>query len=85
MTTPDCSIALTSGQPIVPVFIFDREILDDLPVNDARVEFIHQTIHSLQEQLLEIGSSLVVEYGKPIEVWPKLVENYQIQKVFYQS
>jgi len=36
--------ALKSDNPVVPVFIFDTNILDKLPTKDARVEFIHNTL-----------------------------------------
>ena len=34
--------ALTSGRPVMPIFIFDTEILDSLPEDDARVTFIFE-------------------------------------------
>ena len=35
--------ALKSGHPVVPIFIFDRNILDKLQdKSDARVSFLHQ-------------------------------------------
>ncbi len=74
--------ALTSGLPVVPVFIFDREILDLLPRKDARVEFIHQTLHDLQQQLRALGSSLVVGYGKPEEIWTDWSKRFGLQAVF---
>jgi deoxyribodipyrimidine photo-lyase len=39
--------ALSSGYPVLPVFIFDDTILNDLPPNDARVNFIHRTLKKL--------------------------------------
>ncbi|MBO9571259.1 MAG: deoxyribodipyrimidine photo-lyase, partial [Chitinophagaceae bacterium] len=39
--------ALKDKNPVLPIFIFDRNILDDLPEKDSRVEFIHNTINSL--------------------------------------
>ncbi|MEO0472206.1 MAG: deoxyribodipyrimidine photo-lyase [Bacteroidota bacterium] len=73
--------ALTSGQPVLPVFIFDKHILDDLPETDARVSFIHQVLTNMNQQLVELGSSLVVRYGSPEEVWPSLIQDYSISKV----
>ncbi len=52
--------ALKSGNPVLPIFIFDSEILDSLPENDARVNFIHQNLQHLRTNLKEnFGSSLV--------------------------
>ncbi len=73
--------ALSSGQPVVPVFIFDRHILEELPEKDARVEFIHQSLTKIQAMLTKLGSSLVVKYGLPEEIWPELVREYGINLV----
>ncbi|MEL6590436.1 MAG: deoxyribodipyrimidine photo-lyase [Bacteroidota bacterium] len=74
--------ALKSGKKVIPVFIFDREILDELPQKDARVEFIHRTIEDLQNQLQELGSSMLVRYGQPLEIWPELLAEQQFQCVY---
>ncbi len=65
--------ALTSGIKVRCMFIFDKQILDALnKPNDARVEFIHQEIHNLLNQL---GSSFDVFYGNPVEIFRNLLEN----------
>ncbi len=75
--------ALKSGQPVLPLFIFDENILEDLQDRtDARVSFIHQTISELHQQLEKLGSSIIVKYGKPEEVWKDLIQEYNIEKVF---
>jgi len=74
--------ALKSGNPVLPVFIFDTEILDKLEdKKDRRVEFIYQAIHELQTQLTQLGSTLIVKYGKPAEVWKQLTDEYDIAEV----
>ena len=41
--------ALRQGKPVVPIFIFDRNILDELDEReDRRVEFIHSSLQELQ-------------------------------------
>lgn len=75
--------ALQDGKPVVPVFIFDRNILDELEdKKDRRVEFIHHSLGQLQEQLASIGSSLDVRYGFPEEIWKQLVKDYSIANVY---
>lgn len=74
--------ALQSENPVLPIFIFDRNILDLLPQKDARVEFIHDVITHIDEALKELGSSIYVAYGKPEEVWEQLTQQFDIQKVF---
>jgi deoxyribodipyrimidine photo-lyase len=74
--------ALGSGREVLPVFIFDREILDSLPRKDARVEFLHRRLGELQARLAQMGSSLVVRYGRPAEVWRALAEEYGLEAVY---
>jgi deoxyribodipyrimidine photo-lyase len=75
--------ALKSGNPIIPVFIFDKNILDMLEDKaDRRVEFIHSALEEMQEKLLKIESTLEVYYGTPIEVFETLVSKYLVEKVF---
>lgn len=74
--------ALKAEKPVIPLFIFDKEILDPLPERDARVAFIHQQLHRMQQQLRDMGSSLFVFYGQPVDIWKKLVEEHNIQQVY---
>lgn len=75
--------ALKDGEPVIPLFIFDRNILDKLEdQDDARVSFIHSRLGQLQEQLVALGSSLIVKYGKPIDVWEALINEYSVKSVY---
>jgi deoxyribodipyrimidine photo-lyase len=75
--------ALKSGRPVVPVFIFDRVILDALDDRiDRRVEFLVQEINRLHDELAKLGSTIIVRYGKPVDVWKELMEQYSIGDVF---
>lgn len=75
--------ALKSGMPVLPIFIFDTNILDELQDrNDARVTFIHREIVRLSEELKKVGSTLLVLHGNPLSLWPSLIEKYAPQAVF---
>lgn len=74
--------ALTSGQQVLPVFIFDKEILDDLPENDARVTFLHQTLTALDAELRQRGSGLWVYYGSPEAAWQEVATQFPITAIF---
>ncbi|MVM31055.1 deoxyribodipyrimidine photo-lyase [Spirosoma sp. HMF4905] len=75
--------AFKSGRPVLPVFIFDQIILDDLDdQHDRRVEFLVQEVSRLQDELAKMGSTLLVRYGKPIDVWKELLSKYTIAEVF---
>jgi deoxyribodipyrimidine photo-lyase len=75
--------ALNAGIPVLPIFIFDKHILDKLSdKNDRRVAFIHQAIMNIQLTLQQIGSSLHVIHDTPEEAFKQLTSTYQISKVF---
>jgi len=75
--------ALKSKHPVVPIFIFDSNILDELEDKaDRRVEFIHAALEEIQEKLVKTGSSLEVYHGKPADVLATLLTKYKIETVF---
>ncbi len=75
--------ALKNHDNVIPVFIFDTQILDKLEKpNDLRVQFIHQEITELKKQLTALGSDFVVEYGDTISVWKKWIQEFDIENVY---
>ena len=75
--------ALKSGNPVLPLFIFDKEILDQLQdKDDARVTFIYQTIQAIDIELHKHGSSLLVLYDKPDNAWAKLIDDFNVKTVY---
>ena len=77
--------ALESKYPVIPLFIFDVSILDNLPKNDARVGFIHESLSKINQQLQEMGSSLLVKKGKTKEVWQSLLQEFEVKEVFFNK
>ncbi|MCD0466566.1 deoxyribodipyrimidine photo-lyase [Flavobacterium sp. ENC] len=77
--------ALQSEFPVVPLFIFDEDILENLPKNDARVSFIYDSLEKIDEQLKVIQSSLLIKKGKTAEVWKSLLAAFDIQKVLFNK
>jgi len=75
--------ALRSNRPVLPVFIFDKVILDKLEDrNDARVHFIHSALEQMQSGLAAIGSTMEVYHGSPLEAFKLLLEKYEVDTVF---
>ena len=75
--------ALKAGRPVLSLFIFDTNILDALEDKaDLRVQFIHQELTRLNNELAELGSTLLVKAGKPLEVWAALLKEYPIAEAF---
>ena len=75
--------SLRENLPVVPLFIFDRVILDALDdPRDRRVEFIHQVLVRMQEDFIKLGSSLEILYGTPLKCFGDLLGKYDISSVF---
>lgn len=75
--------ALKNNTSVLPVFIFDRHILDKLEdKKDKRVSFIHHTILHLEKQLKEYNSSLAVFYSTPENAFKELVKTYDLEAVY---
>lgn len=76
-------LALQSGNPVLPIFIFDENILSKLEDKaDKRVDFIHRTLEELKTQLSELGSDLLVFCGTPMDVYKKLLSEYAVNAVY---
>jgi len=75
--------ALKDPRPVLPLFIFDKTILDQLAdKTDRRVSFIQQQLSRLQETLRQHNNTLLVEYGEPRQVWKKLLQEWPIRAVY---
>lgn len=66
--------ALSSGTPVVPIFIFDTDLLEHLEDrDDSRVTFIHKRLSQIATELESFGSTLRVFIGKPSDVFAALL------------
>lgn len=75
--------ALKGDLPVLPIFIFDRHILDKLDdKHDKRVTFIHHHVGRVAETYQKAGGAMHVAYGKPEDVWASLLETYDIGAVY---
>ena len=75
--------ALESSEKVLPIFIFDTEILSKLENKaDKRVDYIVQVLTILNRHLEKTGKSIKIFYGKPLDIFKDLVENEKIEAVF---
>ncbi len=74
--------ALKSFENVSPVFIFDSEILKHLHKNDQRVLYIHKEIAQLKKEYQQLGSDLLVFFGNPLEIIPKIATELEISSVY---
>lgn len=75
--------ALDEGKPVLPIFIFDREILGKLEnKKDRRVDYIRQALDAMNRELKKKNTSMRVFHGKPFEIFKKLDREYRIRGVY---
>ncbi len=74
--------ALKGKTPVIPLFIFDQDILNELPKNDPRVQFIHQQLELLNDTLKQHNSGLLVKHGSPLDVWKALFSEFEIEAIY---
>ncbi|MCW5907440.1 MAG: deoxyribodipyrimidine photo-lyase [Chitinophagales bacterium] len=75
--------ALRSGFEVLPLFIFDTNILNELEdKRDRRVEFIQREVLHIQNELRAIGSDILIKHGNPVEVWKQILAEYNVSAVF---
>jgi len=75
--------ALKSDNKVLPIFIFDKNILESLAKDDARVTFIHETLQEMNCTLQNsYGSSIAMFHNTPEAVFKTLAETYNIDTVF---
>jgi len=75
--------ALKDTLPVLPIFIFDKNILEKLPKDDARLSFIYDTLQKMRRELNEKHkSSIALFHGTPVEIFHQLIKDFTIQKVY---
>lgn len=76
--------ALLASGKVLPVFVFDKVILDDLEErDDPRVTFIYREILKIKAKLKGWGSDLLTYYGTPMQAFIHWKEKYpEIEAVF---
>lgn len=75
--------ALKSGYKVLPIFIFDKDILSKISnKTDKRVLYIHHRVRRLKQTLRPYGKSILVKYGSPLQVISDVVSNYNVQAIY---
>lgn len=74
--------ALKSGLPVMPLFIFDINIADELRIDDPRISFIHKNLILINRELQKSGSSILTLRGDPMKIWRQLIASFDIHAVY---
>ena len=74
--------ALQKEAKVLPIFIFDTDILSRLPKDDARVFFLFQQIEDMNSQLAQSKKKIHVFSGKPINVFKEILKSNKVHAVY---
>jgi deoxyribodipyrimidine photo-lyase len=74
--------ALTHSDHVYCAFVFDRDILDNLPTADRRIEFIHESLQELAIDLHALGGDLLVRHGIAVNEIVGLAAELGVEAVF---
>lgn len=75
--------ALKSGHPVVPVFIYDTDILDKLDnKTDRRVDFINRSLMNIKKNAEDYDAAIEVYHGRPLNIFGTLIKKYNIAAVY---
>ncbi|HMW38024.1 MAG: DNA photolyase family protein [Saprospiraceae bacterium] len=77
------SAALSDELPVLPIFIFDRNILDTLEDRkDRRLSYIYRALHDMHLNLQKAGSGLRIYYDKPEDAFTQILQQNEIHAVY---
>ena len=73
--------ALTGGNKVLPIFIFDTEITSKLSKDDARLSFIYNALGGINNIMRGNRCRIGLYRGTPRAVMKKIIENFSVEKV----
>ena len=76
------NLALLKSKDVQPIFIFDKDIIDELPNDDPRVNFLYDELQKINKELISYNSSLKIYHGNPLEVFKQLCKENSELKVY---
>lgn len=75
--------ALENYDNVQPIFIFDKAILSELPVDDARVNFISDSLEKINQQLKEYNSSILCFHGEVEDIFSQLIHDFDVNSLHF--
>ena len=74
------NLSLLKSKDVQPIFIFDDDIIDELPKDDPRLNFIYHELLKINKELVSYNSSLKIFHGNPLEIFKQLLkENPELE------
>ena len=75
--------AIKSGKKVLPIFIFDTDILAQFPnTADKRVQYLYQALEQVNTLLQEHNSQVAFYHNAVLPVFEQLVQTYAIKAVY---
>ena len=74
--------ALNNDHAVLPIFIYDQNIISKLKDNDHRLFYINQSIEKMNVVLQKNNKSIHCLEGKPLDVFSELIKKHRINKVY---
>jgi deoxyribodipyrimidine photo-lyase len=80
---PALQAALKTGLAVIPLFIIDPQLIQDPPTR--RQIFLFNALKSLDQNLRELGSRLIICQGKPLQVLQKIHQEISVNTIFAEE
>ena len=77
--------ALKESDEVMPIFIYDKNIIDNLEPNDHRIKFINRQIDLINSELHKIGKKIFTFFGDPLSIIKKLKSSYNFNSLYYNK
>ena len=74
--------ALMSQNEVLPIFIFDTSILNELEKEDPRLTFIYRQLKQINQELNKTGSSLKIYKGEPLSVFKEIIKEFNVTAIY---
>ena len=75
--------ALNESNDVIPIFIFDSNIINKLPNNDPRIKIIHNALVTMNNVLKKYEINIACFKGNPLNVFKDLVKKNIVDKVIF--
>ncbi len=75
--------AIDMGMPVIPVFIFDPGILRSDRIGTPRLSFMLAALHSLDAELRNYGSYLMIQHGNPVDILPRVIQQFDAAALYF--
>lgn len=74
--------ALTSGIPVVAVYIIDPDSMETEETNPIRTTFVRNALIMLHQKLIEFGSGLHIIQDSPLNAFTQILQQYNVKAVY---